>query len=396
MSLLNEISSEDLALFTSWRHELHQHPELGLQEQWTSEYIYKKCESFGVDTLHYGLAKTGVVAIVKGHLGEGKSLGLRADMDALPLEEANELPYKSQFKGQMHACGHDGHTAILLGLAKLLCENRDFKGQVVLIFQPAEEGLGGAKIMLEDGLFEKFPVDVVFGLHNWPSLPQGQIGIIDGPIMAAADRFTLRIRGTGGHAALPHQTRDPLIMGAQIVTSLQALSSRMQDPNRPMVLSLTKFHAGTAFNIIPDEAVLEGTVRTLCSKNQDFIQEQMERISSGIAEALGGKAQLDYKKGYPVTINSSEETKICREVALQLVGEANMPKDLKASLGGEDFSYMLQKKPGCYFWLGAGRPERGDCTIHSPHFDFNDELISLGIRFWGRLVQAYSEELPST
>jgi len=307
-------------------------------------------------------------------------------MDALPLQEQNLFPHHSRHAGRMHACGHDGHTAMLLAAAEYLAATRNFAGTVYFIFQPAEEGGGGARVMIEEGLFERFTMQAVFGMHNWPGLAAGQFAVMPGPVMASADTFDIAVRGHGAHAAMPHQGVDPVVAGAALVQALQGIVSRTLDPLDAAVLSITRFHAGDAYNIIPEQALLGGTVRAFRGEVQDQMEAAMARVCNGIAASFGVQVTLDYQRGYPATVNSVAEAALCRKAASDLVGTENVHNDMKPSMGAEDFSCMLQAKPGCYVWLGNGLGE-GGCMLHNPHYDFNDEVLPLGASYWARLVE---------
>lgn len=371
----------------AWRHDLHRHPELAYQEHRTAATVATLLRSFGVDEVVEGIGQTGVVGVI--HAGAGRSLGLRADMDALPLEELAERPYRSVHPGRMHACGHDGHTAMLLGAARYLAETRKFQGTVVLIFQPAEEGQAGAKAMIDDGLFERFPVEAVYGVHNMPGIAAGQIALSEGPIMAAADRFRLTLRGTGAHAAAPHQGRDPILAGAAIVQALQSIVSRACPPQETLVVSVTEFHGGDAFNIIPDHVTLAGTVRSFSAEVRDLARQRLETIITGLAAAHGVEAQLDYQDGYPATVNQAEATTFARTVAAEVFGaEQVLPQ--QAMMFSEDFSYFLLEKPGCYGFIGNGGAGETGCTgLHNPHYDFNDSILALGASFFSRMAERF-------
>jgi amidohydrolase len=372
------------------RHDLHAHPELAFQEQRTSDRVAAFLEAQGI-AVHRGLAGTGVVGVLKSG-DSARSIGLRADMDALPVREQNLFPHRSRHDGRMHACGHDGHTAMLLGAAQYLaasCANNEsnFDGTVVFIFQPAEESDGGARVMIEQGLFDQFPVDAVFGMHNWPGLPAGQFAVHNGPVMACADQFDIQLRGHGAHAAMPQQGRDPLLAGAALVQALQSVVSRRIDPLDSAVLSVTQFFAGgEAYNIIPAEARIGGTVRAFKPEVEDAIESAMESLCAGIAAAHGVQASLNYRRGYPPTLNTSAEAGLCRDVLIDLVGAGNVLIDAAPSMGAEDFSYMLRERPGCYVWIGNGLAE-GGCMLHNPHYDFNDAILPLGSSYWVRLVE---------
>ena len=375
---------------TEWRRDIHQHPELKFEENRTSDLVAAKLEEFGIE-IHRGLAKTGVVGTIRN--GDGPSIGLRADMDALPLEEKNTFKHASSNPGKMHACGHDGHTAMLLGAAKHLAASKNFKGTVNLIFQPAEEGGGGGELMIKEGLFEMFPVDSVYGLHNWPGMPAGTFGVGSGPIMAAADMFDLTINGRGGHAAFPDQCIDPIVVASQVVSALQTITSRNTHPVDSVVISVTQIHAGDAYNVIPDSVRMHGTVRTFQTETRDKIPSSMLRVAEGVCAAYGTTCELNYMSGYPATINSVPETEISAKVVVDLLGEDKIILNPTPSMGAEDFSYMLEARPGCYVWLGIG-PGKGEagCMLHSSRYDFNDDVLPTGASYWVKLVE---NELPA-
>jgi hippurate hydrolase len=375
------------------RHDLHAHPELAFAEHRTSERVAAFLRDIGI-TPRIGLAGTGVVGVLKAGDGTG-AIALRADMDALPVQEQNHFPHRSRIDGRMHACGHDGHTAMLLGAAAYLAATRRFDGTVVFIFQPAEETDGGARVMIEQGLFRDYPVDAVFGMHNWPGLPAGQFAVHAGPVMACADQFDITLRGHGAHAAMPQQGRDPLIAGAALALALQNVVSRELDPTDPAVLSITRlFAGGDAYNVIPGEARLGGTVRAFRPEVQDRIEQAMQRICAGVAAAHGVLATLDYRRGYPPSVNTPAQAERCRRVLVDLVGEANVRTDLPPSMGAEDFAYMLRERPGCYVWIGNGLAE-GGCMLHNPHYDFNDDILTLGASYWARLVEILLAPQPT-
>jgi amidohydrolase len=377
-----------LADITSIRRDIHAHPELAFQESRTADIVASALESYGVE-VHRGLAGTGVVGVIKGKLGNSsRMIGLRADMDALPMPEMNEFPHRSRHPGKMHACGHDGHTAMLLGAARYLAEHRDFNGTAILIFQPAEEGEGGARVMIEQGLFQQFPVDAVFGLHNWPGLPVGQMAIMPGPVMAGTCGLEILIRGHGCHAAMPHQGVDTILVGTQIIQALQTVVSRNLHPCDAGVVSVTQFHAGDAWNVIPEDAVLRGTIRTFKPAVQQLVEKRIQEICSGIAATFGAHVEVRFEQRYPPTVNSLAEAKFCQEVAASLIGETQVLTDELPSMGAEDFAYMLLEKPGCYVWLGNG-PGEGGCTLHNPHYDFNDDITALGVSYWVGLTRAF-------
>ncbi len=383
MKIIPAIAQNQLRL-AALRRDLHAHPETAFEEQRTSDVVAAFLESLGIE-VHRGLAATGVVGVLRSGSSD-KTIGLRADMDALPIAEQNVFPHRSRHEGKMHACGHDGHTAMLLAAAEYLAATRAFDGTVYFIFQPAEEGEGGARVMIEQGLFERWPMQAVFGMHNWPGLAAGQFAIMPGPVMASADQFDIIVKGHGAHAAMPHQGADPVVAGAALVQALQSIVSRTLDPLDAAVLSLTRFHAGDVYNVIPDHALLGGTVRAFRSEVQDQVEAAMERTCNGIASGYGVQVNLDYRRGYPATINSAAEAELCRNVASTLVGGENVRCDLRPSMGAEDFSYMLQQRPGCYVWLGNGLGE-GGCMLHNPHYDFNDDVLPIGASYWARLVE---------
>ncbi len=366
------------------RRDIHANPETAFEELRTSGIVAAKLESWGIE-VHRGLAKTGVVG--KLTCGSGtRAIGMRADMDALPIHEMNSFGYKSKNDGRMHACGHDGHTAMLLGAAKHLAQSKSFDGTAYFIFQPAEEGKGGGREMVKEGLFEKFPMEAVFGMHNWPGIPVGQFAVMPGPMMASSDDFEIRITGRGAHAAMPHNGIDPVIIGAELVLALQTISSRVVSPVDAAVVSVTTFHAGEAVNAIPAEAVLRGTARAFKPGVQDLIEEGIKRIANGIAAAHGGSVTVRYDRRYPPTVNAVRETQIAAAVLEKMVGRENVLYDLQPTMGAEDFSFMLNAKPGCYVWIGNG-PGDGGCMLHNPKYDFNDEVIPIGSSYWVQLVE---------
>jgi hippurate hydrolase len=378
----------------TWRHELHAHPELGYEEKWTSDFIVTKLESFGIE-VHKGLGKTGVVGVLKGLKanqggGGNKAIGLRADIDALPMTEENNFSYKSKFDGCMHACGHDGHTAMLLGAAKILSLNNDFDGTVYFIFQPAEEGGGGGLAMIEDGLFEQFPMDSVWGMHNWPGMDEGSVAVHKGSVMAAADRFEVTVNGNGGHAAMPQATNDPVLATTAIVQALQQIVSRKQNPLDAVVVSVTQINAGSGFNIIPQVTDFIGTIRTVNPDTRINVHKQFKDICEATALAYGCTADVSVVKGYPVTVNNIESSEKAIEVTSSIFGSSSVKTNMAPSMGAEDFAYMLEKTPGAYIWLGAGEGKSG-CMLHNTKYDFNDNILPLGITYWEQLVKS---ELP--
>ena len=374
------------------RRDLHANPEIGFKETRTSSIVAGALLALGIE-VNRNIGGTGVVGVLRGKsCNSGLSIGLRADMDALPMCETSGLTYASKHKGLMHACGHDGHTTILLAAAKYLAQTRDFNGQVVFIFQPAEEGLGGAQAMIADGLFERFQCDAVYALHNWPALPAGMVGINPGPMMAASDRFEILVQGKGGHGAHPYQTIDPILVGAHIVTALQSIVSRALNPHDSAVISVGSLIAGNpnAMSVIPDQARLVGTVRTFRGSVQKMIEERMQVLVQNVASAFGATAELKYQKIYAPTINSPEHARRVVQVATELIGVQNVVSDLTPSMGSEDFSFLLQHRPGAYFRLGQGGADQGR-LLHNPHYDFNDAVIPLGAAVFARLIET---EMP--
>ena len=372
------------SIWREWRHELHAHPELAYEERRTAAFVARQLRSFGLEPIE-GLAGTGVVAVLEGRGGDGPMIALRADMDALPVAEANTFAHASREPGKMHACGHDGHTTMLLAAAELLAAEPAFSGSVVFVFQPAEEGGGGARRMVEEGFFERFPVRELYGMHNWPGLPAGQFAVHSGPVMAGTERFRIALRGRGTHAAMPHLGKDVVVAGAALVQALQTVVSRQVDPLQPAVLSVTQFHAGHAFNVIPEEAELAGTVRAFAPELFVRIREALERIGQGVAATYGISCAVEWDEGYPPTISTAAEAARCAEVAAALVGAQNVRREEPPSMGAEDFAFFLQHRPGAYVWIGNGASE-GGCLLHSPHYDFNDEILPLGAAYWAALA----------
>ncbi len=375
---------------TALRRELHAHPELGFEEHYTSRRVIETLKVCGVDEIHTGIGRTGVVATIRGR-GQGtRMVGLRADMDALPMAEANEFAWKSTKPGLMHGCGHDGHTAMLIGAARYLAETRNFDGTAVLIFQPGEEGFAGAKAMIEDGLFERFPVQSVFAMHNWPQMRPGTIGINPGPMMASADRITIEISGKGGHGAHPYQTVDPVLVAAHIITAVQSIVSRNIRPIDSAVISLCAMQAGDlgAFSVIPGKATLVGTVRTFNPEVQAMVERRLNEVCSGVALGLGASAHVKYERIYPATINTRDEARFAADVAQKLVGHEHVDRAMDPSMGAEDFSFMLQVKPGAYLRLGQGAENGiGSCFLHNSRYDFNDEVLPLGAALHASLIE---------
>jgi len=371
------------------RHDIHSHPELGFEEKRTSEIVASKLAAWGVE-VHQGIAKTGVVGVVRGRRSDsGRAIGLRADMDCLPLHETGDVPYRSRHDGRMHACGHDGHTTMLLGTARYLAETRHFDGIAYLIFQPAEEGGGGGQVMVQEGLFERFPADEIYALHNWPGLPPGKIAVRPGAMMAATDEIQITLRGKGGHAAMPHLTVDPVLIAAHIITALQSVVSRNINPVDALVISLCSMQSSQvgAFNIIPDSVKLVGTVRSFRPETRDLAETRVKEIVTGVAESLGGSAAIDYRRGYPATINSTREAEFAAGVGERIFGKDNVVRDADPTMGGEDFSYMLLARPGAYVWLGQGGGPTG-CFLHNSGYDFNDDVIPLGAGYLAALVES--------
>ncbi|WP_284179606.1 M20 aminoacylase family protein [Rhabdaerophilum sp. SD176] len=370
---------------SSWRRDFHAHPEILYEVHRTAKIVADKLRAFGCDEVVEGIGQTGVVGVIHGRTGAGgRVVGLRADMDALPIEEETNLPHRSTVPGKMHACGHDGHTSMLLGAAKHLAATREFEGTVIVIFQPAEEGGAGGKAMVEDGLMTRWKIEEVYGMHNMPGMPPGKIALRPGPIMAAADRFIIDIEGRGAHAAAPHLGVDPVLVGAHIVTALQSIASRNADPLKSVVVSATMFHAGSAFNIIPQRAQLTGTVRTLEPGMRDLAEQRLRDIVAGVCRTFGAEAAVDYERGYPATINHPEETRYAADIARQALGEEFVDEQVAPMMGGEDFSFMLIERPGAYVFIGNG----DSAGLHHPAYDFNDDVLPYGMQFWTELAKA--------
>jgi amidohydrolase len=381
-------SSDRIAALTpivsEWRRDIHQHPEMLYEVHRTAGLVAEKLRSFGVDEVVTGLGKTGVVGLVRGRKQQsGKVIGLRADMDALPIDELTNLPHRSQNPGVMHACGHDGHTAMLLGAAKYLAETRDFDGTAVLIFQPAEEGGAGGMAMINDGLMERFQIREVYGMHNLPGLPVGEFALAPGPMMAAADRFDVTIEGRGGHAAYPHQTIDTVLASAHIITALQSIVSRNVNPLDAAVISVTAVHAGEAFNVLPQTVSFRGTVRTLTPKMRDFVEKRFAEVVEATAKGFGATATVTYSRGYPVTQNHAAQGDFATQVAQRVAGPKGVDPAMRPSMGAEDFSYMLEARPGAFIFVGNG----DTAGLHHPAYDFNDDAIPAGIGYWATLVE---------
>ena len=402
---LNDVilaQSDDIAAI---RRDIHAHPELCFEEIRTADLVAQKLTEWGIP-MHRGMGTTGVVGIVHGRDGgkSGRAIGLRADMDALPMTEFNTFSHASRHQGKMHACGHDGHTAMLLGAAQYFATHRNFDGTVYLIFQPAEEGGGGAREMIKDGLFEKFPMEAVFGMHNWPGLPVGTFAVSSGPVMASTNEFTITITGKGGHAAMPHMGIDPVPTACQIVQGFQTILTRNKKPVDAGVISVTMIHAGEASNVIPDSCQIRGTVRAFTVEVLDLIERRMQEVAEGISTAFGAQCDFQFRRNYPATVNTPYEADFARRVMAEIVGPENA-RPQEPTLGAEDFAYMLQARPGAYCFIAngdgahrgkyeGGGHDAGPCTLHNPHYDFNDDLIPLGGTYWVKLAEAWLAHQP--
>jgi amidohydrolase len=393
MKLIPEIQSARGEI-QSLRRTIHSHPELRYEETQTSELVAKTLEGWGIE-VYRGLGKTGVVGVLKRGSGT-RSIGLRADMDALPIQELNTFEHRSRHQGKMHACGHDGHTAMLLGAARYLAKHGDFDGTIIFVFQPAEEGGAGARAMIEDGLFSRFPVDAVFGIHNWPGLPAGKFAVAEGPFMASSNEFRIDIKGVGAHAAMPHNGRDPVFTAVQIANGLQGVITRNKKPIDTAVLSITQIHAGDAVNVVPNEAWLAGTVRTFTTEALDLIESRMRKIVESVAEAYECSVEFTFRRNYPPTINSKEETRFAVDVMREIVGADKVDDSFEPTMGAEDFAFMLLEKPGCYAFLGNGTGSHreighgdGPCMLHNASYDFNDDLLPIGSTYWVKLAQRF-------
>lgn len=384
MRLIPEIEARRTEL-EAIRRDIHAHPELAFEERRTAKIVEDLLTRWGVAT-HVGLAKTGVIGTLTN--GDGLVVGLRADMDALPILEATSLPYRSKYEGKMHACGHDGHTTMLLAAAQHLAASRDFSGTVRFIFQPAEEAAGGAQVMMSEGLFDRFPVDAVFGMHNWPGLAVGKFAVRPGAMMASLDCFDIRIEGTGTHGALPHRGVDPILVAAHVITALQSIVSRNVDPLQPAVVSVTRIAGGDAYNVIPGEVRLAGGIRCFEPALRRELRERLERVASSVAQTFGARATVTFAMGYPPVMNEAGNTSLATRVAASIVGADNVDAASEPSLGSEDFAYMLEQIPGCYLFIGNGDRE-GGCVIHNPGYDFNDDILTLGATYWVRLAEAF-------
>lgn len=381
----HDAMSEIAAEAKSWRRELHQYPELLFDLPKTAAIVAEKLKDFGCDEVVTGIAKSGVVATIRGRRGAGRTIAFRSDMDALPMSEQTNLPHASKVANMMHACGHDGHTAMLLAAGKHLAATRDFAGAVVLVFQPAEEGGGGGRVMIEEGLLERFGIDEVYGMHNQPGLPVGSFAIRSGPMMAAGDRFVVTINGRGGHAAYPHLARDPVLAGAHLVTALQSIASRFTDPFDPVVLSITYFNGGDprALNVIPPSVEIGGTIRTIEPETRKAVEARFRDVVNTTAKLFDAEAVIDWRPGYPVTVNDPEKTGVAAAAARNVAGNERVDDNWHRTMGSEDFSYMLEKRPGAIIWLGNG----DSADLHHPAYDFNDEAIIHGMRYWMALVE---------
>ena len=388
MSLI-KTKSELHEQMVTWRHYIHKHPELSFKEEMTSDFIASVLESNNIE-MHRGLAVTGIVATVHG-TKKGKAIGLRADMDALPIQERNEFSHKSIHDGKMHACGHDGHSTMLLGAAVYLKQNNDFSGTVHFIFQPAEEGGGGGRVMVEEGIFEKFPCEAVYGMHNWPGMAEGQFAVHDTAVMAANETLKITIKGKGGHAAMPDQCVDPIVIGAQIITAIQSVVSRNVAPLDSAVVSVTMVDAGFVSNVIPNEMNLTGSLRYFKSEVGDDVKKKIKTIAEGISQSMGATASFTSVPNYPATVNTPKHAKLCASAAEVVVGSTNVLRNEKPSMGSEDFSFLLNASEGAYIWIGNGLvPEdgpEGGCMLHNTQYDFNDEILPLGSSYWVELVK---------
>ena len=387
MTIVPEIASLD-AEMRRWRHHLHAHPETAFEEVATAAYVAERLRSFGLE-VHTGLAKTGVVGVLSNG-SSGEAIGMRADLDALHIQEQSGVPHASNNRGRMHACGHDGHTTMLLAAARAMAQRRNFDGTAYFIFQPAEENEGGGRVMVEEGLFDRFPMRAVYGMHNWPRLPAGTFAMREGPLMGAYDIFEIIATGKGAHAAMAYQARDPMLFAAHAINALQTIVSRNIHPLETGVVSVTQVHAGDTWNVIPEQVVLRGTVRTFKREVQDLIETRMRGIVDGIAATFDMQASLRYERRYPATVNSAEETVQAARAAAAVVGERNVERDPVPEMTSEDFAFMLQARPGCYVWLGAGASEDPP-GLHNPHYDFNDGVLPIGASYWVTLAE---QQLP--
>ena len=373
----------------TWRHHLHQHPELSFKEKMTSDYIASVLQSYDIE-IHRGLAVTGIIATVHGQR-DGNVIGLRADMDALPIQELNDFSYKSVHDGKMHACGHDGHSTMLLGAAIYLKENNDFSGTVHFIFQPAEEGGGGGRVMVEEGIFDKFPCQAVYGMHNFPGIAEGQFAVHDTAVMAANETLNISIKGKGGHAAMPDKCIDPVVVGAQIISALQSVVARNVAPLNSAVVSITMVNAGTVSNVVPDDMQLTGSLRYFSKEVGDEVKEKIKNIVEGVSQSMGASATFESVPNYPATINTPRHAEVCANAAAMVVGENNVLRNEQPTMGSEDFAFLLNASEGAYIWIGNGLvPEdssKGGCLLHNTQYDFNDEILPIGASYWVQLVQ---------
>lgn len=383
MNIIPQLAAEK-DIMTTWRRDIHAHPEIAFEEHRTAALVADKLREFGIE-IETGIAGTGIVGTLTKGRGN-RAIGLRADLDALPIQEANEFAHKSTHAGMMHACGHDGHTTMLLGAAKHLAEHGDFEGTVYFIFQPAEENEGGGRAMVEAGLFDRYPMEAVYGMHNIPGMPVGTFAVKPGPMMAAFDIFELVVTGKGGHAAMPHLTIDPIVIGTKIVDAFQSIVSRSIDPQDPVVLSVTQFHAGDAYNVIPNEVAISGCTRCFSQRVQAKLEAQMKQVAEETCRAYGASCTFKYERRYPPTVNSEIEAHLAGSVAAELVGADRVNLNPKPAMGSEDFAYMLQEKPGAYIWIGNGDGE-GSCMVHNPGYDFNDEILPIGATWWVKLAE---------
>lgn len=382
MPMLNRVVETENEI-AAWRRHLHQNPELLYDVHETARFVEEKLKSFGCDLVETGIGRSGVVAVIKGRHGDGQAIGLRADMDALPITETSGVEWTSKNPGKAHSCGHDGHTAMLLGAAQYLAETRNFRGSAVLLFQPAEEGGAGALAMVQDGVMDRFDISEVYGVHNLPGLPVGQFAMCKGPIMAATDEFDLSIKGRGGHAAQPHGTIDPILAGSQLHIAIQGIVARNIDPLDSLVISVTKFHAGEAYNVIPETAKLSGTVRTLSKETRAYAEKRIREAAAGIATITGAEVTVRYKNNYPVTYNHDDQTDFAARVAKNVAGEGKVKTDVAPMMAAEDFSYMLESRPGAYIFLGNGNTP----GLHHPAYDFNDEAIPYGVSYFVSVIE---------
>ncbi len=388
MNLVPEVLAVEPKM-RDWRHHLHAHPETAFEERATAEYVAERLAALGLE-VHTGLAKTGVVGVLRNGSG-GRSIGLRADLDALHIDEASGVPYASRHKGRMHACGHDGHTAMLLGAAQALAQRRAFDGTLHFVFQPAEENEGGGRVMVEEGLFDRFPMEAVYGLHNWPRKPLGTFATRVGPLMGAYDIFEIVGTGKGGHAAMPYVTRDPMPFAAHLINALQTIVARNLHPQDAGVVSVTQVHAGDTWNVIPEQVVVRGTVRTFKRDVQDLIEQRMREIVAGVAATFGMQASVRYERRYPATVNTADETGHAVRAARAVVGDEHVDTDPVPEMGSEDFAFMLQAKRGCYVWMGTGTGA-DTVNVHNPRYDFNDAALSIGASYWVTLAE---QRLPA-